>query len=257
MRISLLQTDIVWADKAANLQNLEKTSASLKGKTDLLVLPEMFSTGFCTDRPDLAETMEGKTIAFLKECTQKNNLAITGSVMITENGKNYNRAFFVFPDGRMEFADKRHLFSMGKEEDFFTAGKSRLIVNYKDFNICVLVCYDIRFPVWSRNVSNEYDLLLYVANFPDSRMYAWDSLLIGRALENQSYVGGVNRIGKDGMKLNYVGHSVMIDAKGKKILEFEEGEQNIKTIELSKTDLDKFREKFPAWKDADNFQIQT
>lgn len=255
MRISLLQTDIVWADKQANLQNVEKTAALLNGKSDLLVFPEMFSTGFCTDRPDLAETMSGETITRLKDCAKKNNLAITGSVMIAEDSKYYNRAFFVFPDGRMQTADKHHLFSMGKEDEFFTAGNSRLIVNYLDFNICVLVCYDIRFPVWSRNVDNEYDLLLYVANFPDSRMFAWDSLLIARALENQAFVGGVNRIGQDGMNLNYVGHSVMIDAKGKRILEFDENEQNMKTIELSKTELDRFREKFPAWKDADKFQL--
>ena len=256
MNISLIQTDIIWADKKANLQKTEEKIAILSGKTDLVVLPEMFSTGFCTDRIDLAETMQGLTVQTLIFWAQKYNLAITGSFIAEENGAIYNRAFFVFPNGRIETADKRHLFSLGGEDEIFTAGNEKLIVNYKGFNVCVLVCYDVRFPVWSRNVNNEYDLLVYVANFPHVRMDAWDALLKARAIENQSYVCGVNRVGEDGMNIAYSGHSVLLDFKGNEILNFFENEENIKSAEIKKNTLENFRNKYAFWKDADKFEIK-
>ena len=256
MNISLIQTDIIWADKKANLQKTEEKIAILSGKTDLVVLPEMFSTGFCTDRIDLAETMQGLTVQTLIFWAQKYNLAITGSFIAEENGAIYNRAFFVFPNGRIETADKRHLFSLGGEDKIFTAGNEKLIVNYKGFNVCVLVCYDVRFPVWSRNVNNEYDLLVYVANFPHVRMDAWDALLKARAIENQSYVCGVNRVGEDGMNIAYSGHSVLLDFKGNEILNFFENEENIKSAEIKKNTLENFRNKYAFWKDADKFEIK-
>lgn len=255
MNISIIQTDIVWADKKANLAKTEEKLISLAGKTDLAVLPEMFTTGFCTDKLNLAETMDGETVQTLLRWAKEFNLAITGSFIATENGNIYNRAFFVFPSGEIQTADKRHLFSMGGEDKLFRSGNKKLIVNYKKFNICVLVCYDVRFPVWSRNINKQYDLLIYVASFPHARMDAWDALLPARAIENQAYVCGVNRIGKDGMNISYSGHSVLLDFKGKQITGFDENEENIKTMELSQSELKKFREKYAFWKDADTFNI--
>lgn len=255
MRISLIQTNLIWADKNANLQQTEEKLAALAGKTDLAVLPEMFTTGFCTDRLDLAEPMDGETVKTLTRWAKEYGLALTGSFIATENGRIYNRAFFVFPSGDIHTADKRHLFTVGGEDKLFTAGDKRLIVNYKGFNICVLVCYDVRFPVWARNVNNEYDLLVYVANFPVQRIDVWDVLLPARAIENQAYVCGVNRIGVDGMKLHYPGHSVLLDFKGKPLLEFSENESAIKTTSIPKTELDKFREKYAFWRDADRFSL--
>lgn len=255
MRISLIQTNLIWADKNANLQQTEEKLAALAGKTDLAVLPEMFTTGFCTDRLDLAEPMDGETVKTLTRWAKEYGLALTGSFIATENGRIYNRAFFVFPSGDIHTADKRHLFTVGGEDKLFTAGDKRLIVNYKGFNICVLVCYDVRFPVWARNVNNEYDVLVYVANFPVQRIDVWDVLLPARAIENQAYVCGVNRIGVDGMKLHYPGHSVLLDFKGKPLLEFSENESAIKTTSIPKTELDKFREKYAFWRDADRFSL--
>lgn len=256
MRISLIQDTIVWADKAANLQKVGEQVALLVGQTDLVVLPEMFTTGFCTDQLSLAETMEGKTVQTLRDWAVKYQLAITGSFIATENGKIFNRAFFVFPSGEMKTADKRHLFSMGGEKKIFSAGDKRLLVSYCGFRICVLVCYDLRFPVWSRNVNNEYDLLVYVANFPDRRIADWDVLLQARAIENQSYVCGVNRVGADGQGIDYSGHSVLLDAKASPLLVFPENQPGIQTAELTLESLQHYREKFAVWRDADHFEIK-
>ncbi len=255
MKLSLVQTDIIWTDKSANLAKTEKIIRELSGKTDLVILPEMFTTGFCTNRLDLAEDMKGETVQSLCRWAVKYHLAITGSFIATEEGKFFNRAFFAFPDGSIQTADKRHLFSYGHEDHYFSAGNKRLIVNYKDFNIYVLVCYDLRFPVWSRNVSNEYDLLLYVSNFPLSRMQAWDILLPARAVENQAYVCGLNRVGKDGMNIDYSGHSALYNFKGQKITTFNDYENSVKTVEISKSDLENYRSKYAVWRDADQFRI--
>lgn len=255
MRISLLQTDLVWADKNANLRQTEEKLTALVGKTDLVVLPEMFTTGFCTDSPNLAEAMDGETVRTLCRWAKMYDLALTGSFIAAENGNIYNRAFFVFPSGEIHTADKRHLFTVGGEDKLFKAGGKKLIVSYKGLNICVLVCYDVRFPVWARNVDNEYDLLVYVANFPVQRIDVWDKLLPARAIENQAYVCGVNRVGVDGMNLSYPGHSVLLDFKGKLMVEFSENESAVETASVSKNELDKFREKYAFWQDADKFQI--
>ena len=256
MRITLIQDKIFWADKAANLQKTGEQLAALAGQTDLIVLPEMFSTGFCTGKIKLAETMDGETVQTLKSWAQKYKLAITGSFIATENDKIYNRAFFVFPTGDIETADKRHLFSVGGEHNHFSIGDKRMIVNYCGFNICVLVCYDVRFPVWSRNVNNEYDLLVYSANFPQKRINEWDILLQARAIENQAYVCGVNRVGADGLGINYNGHSILIDFKANTILNFPENTKFIQTFDLQLEPLQRYREKFPVWKDADKFEIK-
>lgn len=256
MRISLVQDTIFWADKAANLQKVSGQLALLSGETDLVVIPEMFTTGFCTNELHLAETLEGETVKMLKKWAIQFNLAIAGSFIATENDKIYNRAFFVFPSGEFQTADKRHLFSMGDEHLHFSAGDKRMIVNYCGFNICLLVCYDLRFPVWARNVNNEYDLLIYVANFPERRIADWDILLKARAIENQSYVCGVNRIGTDGLGIAYNGHSALLDFKANPLLSFPENNFSIQTTQLTIEPLRLFRQKFAVWKDADGFEIK-
>ncbi|MBP6260519.1 MAG: nitrilase family protein [Paludibacter sp.] len=255
MKITLIQDTIHWADKTANLQRTEKQLAELAGKTNLVVLPEMFTTGFCTDQLELAETMEGETVHTLQKWAQTYNLAITGSFIANENDKIFNRGFFVFPDGKIETADKRHLFSIGGEDLYFSTGAKKLIINYCGFNIRLLVCYDVRFPVWARNVNNEYDLLIYVANFPKSRINNWDILLQARAVENQAYVCGVNCVGTDGLGIDYNGHSTLLDFKATPLLSFPENETSIQTYELNREPLLKFREKSAFWKDADKFEI--
>ena len=255
MKITLIQDTIHWANKTANLQKTEKQLAELAGKTNLVVLPEMFTTGFCTDQLELAETMEGETVRNLQKWAQTYNLAITGSFIANENDKIFNRGFFVFPDGKIETADKRHLFSIGGEDLYFSTGAKKLIINYCGFNIRLLVCYDVRFPVWARNVNNEYDLLIYVANFPKSRINNWDILLQARAVENQAYVCGVNCVGTDGLGIDYNGHSTLLDFKATPLLSFPENETSIQTYELKREPLLKFREKSAFWKDADKFEI--
>ncbi len=255
MRISLLQYPIVWADKQANLLLAEERIAVLQGKTDMVVLPEMFTTGFCTDRPELAEESDGKTMQNVKSWAVRFQLAVCGSFIATENGKFYNRAFFVFPDGRTEIADKRHLFSMGGEDKFFSAGDKTLLVNYCGFNIRLLVCYDVRFPVWARNVDNQYDLLIYVANFPARRITDWDILLRARAIENQAFVCGLNITGKDANGIEYNGHSVLLDYKANELITFAENETGTKSFELNAEGLYSYRQKFPVWNDADKFEL--
>jgi len=255
MRITLIQDSIFWADITANLEKTEKQLVELNGKTDLVVLPEMFSTGFCTDKLELAENMEGKTIQKLTEWAEKFKIAIIGSFIAFENEKYYNRGFFVFPNGNVEVADKRHLFSIGGENLHFNAGDKKLIINYCGFNIRLLVCYDVRFPIWARNVNNEYDLLIYVANFPANRIKNWDILLQARAIENQAYVCGVNCVGTDGLGIHYNGHSALLDYKGAPLLFFPENERSIQTYELETAGLIHFRKKSAFWKDADKFDI--
>ena len=256
MRVSIIQDIIHWADKAANIEKTAAQLKSLASQTDLVVLPEMFSTGFCTDQLHLAETMIDETMTTLRKWAVEFQLAIAGSFIARENEKVYNRAFFAFPTGEVQTSDKRHLFSMGGEHNHFSSGEKRMIVNYCGFNVCVLVCYDVRFPVWARNVNNEYDLLIYVANFPERRIADWDILLKARAIENQCYVCGVNRIGVDGLGIAYNGHSVLLDYKAEALLSFSEDEFSIQTAELQQESLQRYRQKFAVWKDADLFDLK-
>jgi len=256
MRITLIQDIIFWADKAANIQKVEDQLILLSGKTDLVALPEMFTTGFCTEKLQLAEKMDDVTVHTLKTWAVKYKMAITGSFIATENEKIYNRAFFVFPSGEIETADKRHLFSLGGEHEHFSAGDKRLIVNYEGFNILVLVCYDVRFPVWSRNVNAEYDLAIYVANFPQRRIIDWDILLQARAVENQAYVCGVNRVGVDGLGIDYDGHSALLDFKARPLLNFSENKTSIQTAIITIEPLQRYRQKFDVLRDADKFEIK-
>lgn len=254
MRVTLFQTDIFWEDKLRNLANIESGLQSLRGKTDLIVLPEMFTTGFSMNSRNLSEENSGNTISTIKRWAKDLDTAICGSHIAKENGRYFNRGFFITPHSEYYY-DKRHLFRMGEEKNYFEAGSERLIVKYKEFNICLQICYDLRFPVWARNVNNEYDLLIYVANWPESRIFVWQNLLIARALENMSYVCGVNRIGKDGNDLKYNGMSALISPRGKAISSVKDSVEWIETVEIDREELELFRKKFPVWKDADNFKI--
>ncbi len=251
--ISILQYDIAWENKEANFATIDRLLSLSDQHHDVVVFPEMFSTGFSMQSNLLAEENSGETITRIKFLARKFDTAICGSFIAKEHGDYFNRGFFITPDSEYYY-DKRHLFRMGGETKHFSAGSSRLIVSFRGFNICLLVCYDLRFPVWARNVGNEYDLLIYVANWPQPRSQVWNALLVARAIENLSYVCGVNRIGSDGMKLHYVGDSSIIDYKGDAIVHLHD-EEKIVTAQLSKEALQTFREKFPAWKDADRFEF--
>lgn len=251
LRVTLLQTDIAWEDKDANLSKIERSVKELEGHTDLVVLPEMCTTGFSMQSRRLAESVKGKTITHLIRLSEECNLALAGSFICEEEKSYYNRAFLVTPEGACHYYDKRHLFRMGGEDQFFSPGESRPVFQYKGWNILLQVCYDLRFPAWSRNRSCEYDLVLYVANWPASRIRVWDTLLTARAIENQAYVCGVNRVGKDGEGITYNGHSCLLNAKGELLLSPAESEETASTLTIDKESLLQFREKFPVWKDAD------
>ncbi|NDV65938.1 amidohydrolase [Bacteroides sp. 224] len=255
MRVTILQTDISWENKQENLLKLQKHLEKLRGTTNLVVLPEMFSTGFSMNSRQLAEPIDGPTIQTLREWAIKYQTALTGSYIASDSNHFYNRGFFLTPDGQSYFYDKKHLFRMGEESNHFAAGNKRLIIPYMGWNICLLICYDLRFPVWARNTHNEYDLLLYTANWPDSRHLVWDTLLPARALENMSYVCGVNRVGTDGNNLIYSGGSKLYSAKGELLAAIPDHKEDAITVELSLSSLQQFRNKFPVWKDADEFKF--
>ena len=252
MKIALLQTGMAWENKQENLRCYTDRINALPDDVQLAALPEMFSTGFSMQPGKLAETEEGDTLQWLRETAVRKGLAIAGSMIAGENGKYFNRLFFVFPDGSYQKYDKRHLFSMSEEPQHYTAGVRRLIVEYGGWRICPLICYDLRFPVWSRNYGGVYDLLLYVANWPAARINAWNALLPARAIENCCYVAGVNRCGQDGAGVVHNGHSQVIDCRGTVIAAAGEAEATL-TATLSLEKLRSFRAKFPTGKDADSF----
>ena len=256
LRLTILQTDIAWEDKTANLQRLHRRLQQLQGHTDLVVLPEMFATGFSMHARELAEEGEGRTLAALKTWAAQYGIALCGSYIAAEGDRCFNRAFFVTPEGNCAFYDKRHLFRMGLENANYAPGTRRMVVEYRGWRICPLVCYDLRFPVWSRNTDNAYDLLAYVANWPAARRAAWDTLLAARAIENLCYVCGVNRVGTDGNCIRYNGGSVVHDARGTLLAAAADGAEEAQTVVLHLDELRQFREKFPAWKDADPFQLR-
>ena len=254
LHIALLQYDLFWEQAEQNRTKIAEILTDLPVKTDLVVLPEMFSTGFSMQVEKHAETMSGKTVQWMKKQALKLQACIAGSLMIRENDQFYNRFVFAHPDGQIDFYDKRHLFSMGQEHVHFTAGQERKVIQIKAFRILAQVCYDLRFPVFSRN-RNDYDLLINCANWPAPRREVWQTLLKARAIENQAYVVGVNRIGTDFNGIKYVGDSCVLDPKGKVIVDAAESTEQIITAKLSKGSLDRFRKKFPALLDADDFQF--
>jgi predicted amidohydrolase len=235
----------------------EKKIRSIQENTEIVVLPEMFSTGFSMNPQSLAETMDGESVKWMKKVAADNNIILTGSVIIEEGGHFFNRLIWMLPNGQHGHYDKRHRFAYAGEDDKYTAGTKRLIASVKGWKINLLVCYDLRFPVWSRQQMHEepeYDVLIYVANWPERRSIAWKTLLVARAIENQCYVVGVNRIGNDGHNIYHSGDSMIVDPLGE-ILYHCNDEEDIFTIALDKTHLQNVREKFPFWKDADRFKI--
>jgi omega-amidase len=253
MKTALIQTSLFWENTNKNRAYLNEKINSISQYVDLIVLPEMFTSGFTMNPKNAAESMQGETISWLKEVAKKKNCAITGSLVIEENGNYYNRLVFVFPSGEIQYYDKRHLFTLAGEDKVYTPGKDKLIVNYKGFKICPLICYDLRFPVFSRNVE-DYDVLIYVANWPKPRVNAWDILLKARAVENMSYVIGVNRVGVDDNNLEYVGHSQAVDFLGNFIQEPLETE-DVFIVELEKEKLLETRSKLAFLNDRDNFML--
>lgn len=253
MKIALVQTSLAWENPTENRSHLAQKITGFMQDVDLIVLPEMFSSGFTMNPKAVAETMQGETILWLQHLAKAKNCAITGSLVIEENGNYYNRLVFVFPDGEIKTYDKRHLFSLAGEDKFYTAGKEKLIIEYKGFKICPLVCYDLRFPVFSRNVEN-YDVLLYVANWPKIRTNAWDILLKARAVENMCYTIGVNRIGIDDNNHEYIGHSQAVDFLGNYILEPQESER-VFIIEVDKEKLLETRTRLAFLDDRDFFTL--
>lgn len=257
MRISLIQTDIAWEDKQENLRRLRLRLEELKGRTDLVVVPETFTTGFSMNADRLAEPLTGPTVSLLQQWASKYCTALAGSFIARhDDGTCRNRFFFFTPDGKAAYYDKRHLFRMGHEDQYFAPGHERPVISYRDFRILPQVCYDLRFPVWSRNVDNGYDLAVYVASWPASRRQVWDVLLRARALENQCYVCGVNRTGIDGNDLLYDGGSVVYSPKGERLASLPDGHEGTATVDLDLASLQHFRKKFPVAADADPFVLQ-
>jgi len=260
LTITLIQPDLAWQDKKANLQKFEDFIQKIDRKTDLVVLPEMFNTGFIIDQRSLAEDMSGPTVAWMANQAAALKSVITGSLVIVENGNYYNRLVWMQPDGTYKFYDKRHLFHPGNEHEQFSQGKEKLVVDLFGWKICPLVCYDLRFPVWSKNTWKdgvyEYDMLLYMANWPAARSYAYRQLLIARAIENQCYVVAVNRVGIDGKGTNHQGDSTIIDFKGKHLTELAPDEEGIETMNINYNQLTDFRKGFTVGVDWDDFEIR-
>ena len=281
LTVTLIQTDLFWENPTANLANLEEKIAQISLPTDLIILPEMFNSGFTMNVKEVAEPMNFMTFKWMKQQAKRTQAVITGSFIVKEGTQYFNRLIWMRPDESYEIYDKRHLFRMGGEHHTFATGSECLIVELKGWRICPLICYDLRFPVWSRNFQQEnvkreeekspqlqpntydhiphnsylnYDLLIYVANWPAVRSQVWDILLQARAIENQSFCIGVNRVGNDGMGLNYTGNSAVIDFKGNPIF-YQKDSEIINSQVLNKKELDDFRAKFPAYLDADNFEI--
>ena len=254
MKIALIQTSLIWENPIENRSHLAQKITGFMEDVDLIVLPEMFSSGFTMNPKAVAETMQGETVSWLQHLAKAKDCAITGSLVIEENGNYYNRLVFVFPTGEIKTYDKRHLFSLAGENEFYAAGKDKLILEYKGYKICPLICYDLRFPVFSRNVEN-YDVLLYVANWPKPRVNAWDILLKARSVENMCYTIGVNRIGKDHNHHEYVGHTQVIDFLGDYVLEPQEAD-TVFIVELNKAKLIETRNKLAFLNDRDKFILQ-
>ena len=259
LTISTIQTNLHWENKVANLNMLEQKISSLKQLTEVVFLPEMFSTGFSMNPSALAETMDGNTVQWMRKLSAENRMIICGSIIIEEEGNYYNRLIWMMPNGESGHYDKRHLFGFGGEDKHYRCGNKRLIASVKGWRLNLQVCYDLRFPVWARqkpgdNGNPEYHVLVYVANWPERRSHAWKTLLCARAIENQCYVVGVNRVGNDGNEIYHSGNSIVIDPLGEVLYHMADDEDTF-TITLLKERLDEVNNKFPFLKDADEFNI--
>jgi len=253
LKIAMVQTAQYWEDIDANLKHFREKIEAIKEHVDIIVLPEMFSTGFSMNPSKLAESMEGRTIGWMNEMAKSADAVITGSIIIAEHGHYYNRLIWMQPDGQHQYYDKRHLFSMAGEEKEYTAGTKKLLVSVHGWKICPLVCYDLRFPVWMRN-TEEYDVLIFTANWPIKRVHQWCKLLLARAIENQCYVIGLNRIGVDGGGFEYTGNSMAVDTQGEIIVEIG-NEDKTEIVTLNHEALELTRRYMPFLADRDSFEI--
>lgn len=253
MKITLIQQPLIWENPKANRDNFTEKINTIAA-TDVIVLPEMFATGFTMQPKKVAETTNGASVQWMQEVALQKNCAVTGSLAIKEDGKYYNRLFFVYPNGTYKTYNKRHLFTLAGEEEHYTAGRDKLVLEYKGWKICPLICYDLRFPVFARN-TEDYDLLLYVANWPKIRIAAWDALLRARAIENMCYTIGVNRVGEDNSGYPHNGHSQVVDAVGNYTMQPKENE-GVFSVTLDKELQDKARTKFGFLNDRDSFTLQ-
>lgn len=255
LKITVFQAYLFWENIDKNLHNIElRLSSGIREKTDLIVLPEMFNTGFTMNVTALAETMDGKTMQWFKKIAAKYDCVVTGSFIIKEEDKFYNRMIWMLPNGEYQYYDKHHLFGLGEEDKHFTAGEKSLIVELKGWKIKLAICYDLRFPVWLRNKNAAYDILLLIASWPDKRSLHWRSLIHARAIENQSYVIGVNRVGHDGHQIYHSGHSMCIDPFGNTVY-YKPEDEDLYTFSINYQELEKIRRQFPFLKDSDDFQI--
>ena len=260
LRVALLQYPIAWGDKRTNLEQSEARIAALEGQADMAVLPEMFTTGFCTDHPELAETTDGETISRLQQLSDRTGVAVAGTFICKvgdDRGERlYNRGFFIRPSETPVFTDKAHLYAHGGEDKFFTRGDNPAVVEYKGVKMRMIICYDLRFPVWARNRhGDDYDLLVVCANWPECRIAYWDALVAARATENQCYICAVNPVGEDGAGLHYNGHSVAYDTRLEPLAKFADDEEGTRIAEFDIDLLRHFRQALPLWKDADKFSI--
>lgn len=251
LKITIIQPDIIWENVQANLDKFSVIIAGIE-LTDVIVLPEMFTTGFSMNPKVLKEKMDGKSVQWMKRMAYEKDASVVGSLIIEENEKIFNRAIWVFPDGKTEFYDKRHLFTLGQEHLHYSQGNQKTVIEFRGWKICPLICYDLRFPVWGRNTEN-YDVLIYMANWPSPRHHHWKALLIARAVENQSYCLGVNRTGIDGTGLKYSGDSCMVTPKG--FAEFIGENEAGQTFEIKYSELHDYRKNFPFLADRDEFQL--
>jgi omega-amidase len=257
LRVSIIQSALHWENVEANLRMFSEKISLLKEETDIIVLPEMFSTGFTMNAAAVAEPMNGRAIAWMQKTAAEKKCAVTGSLVIAEGGAFYNRLVWMNADGTYFHYDKRHLFRLAHEERTYTAGKDKMVITCKGWKILPLICFDLRFPVWSRRTkSTDYDLLIYVANWPERRVLAWRQLLIARAIENQCYVAGVNRVGNDGSGIYHSGESAVINFKGEIMSGIDAHEELAETVALNKQELEDFRRQLPFIEDADDFTIK-
>ncbi len=257
LKITLIQTHLFWEDKGANLALLEQKILNLEEPTEVVILPEMFTTGFSMQPTLHAETMDGPSVQWMRRIAKAQKIILTGSLIIEENGHYYNRLIWMLPNGELGYYDKRHLFAFAGEDQHYTAGNKRLIASVKGWKINLQICYDLRFPTWARQAApNEYDVLMYVANWPEKRSHAWKTLLVARAIENQAFVVGVNRVGLDGKNIAHSGNSMLVGPLGE-VLYHSADQESVFQITLQRDELEQARTQFPFWKDADFFTIQS
>ncbi|OIQ23663.1 amidohydrolase [Lacinutrix sp. MedPE-SW] len=254
LNVAIIQSNLVWENPVQNRINFGDKIENINHAVDVIVLPEMFTTGFTMNASVVAESMQGETVSWMKNLAAKKNAAITGSVVIKENNNYYNRLLFAKPNGDIEYYNKRHTFTLAGEHKIYTAGQKQKVIEYKGWKLATLICYDLRFPVWARN-TQDYDVILYVANWPKRRVAAWDALLKARAIENMSYCIGVNRVGLDANNYDYSGHSAVYDVLGEKITSLPVEKEGIEIVEITKNHIEKNRKHLGFLNDKDSFNL--